>query len=89
MKVAQHFSAGLAFFNPSAPVGTMELRCREPKNGPTSYLSFVPTATNCLFPIDPAINCWATFFYIPPSSALRAMADRPGPANPGFSVTCP
>jgi hypothetical protein len=46
MKVAQHFSAGLAFFNPSVPVGTIEFRCRLPKNGPTSSLSFVPTGTD-------------------------------------------
>jgi hypothetical protein len=50
MKVAQHFSAGLAFLNTSVPAGTIEFRCRPPKNGPMSYFSIVPTGTDGLFP---------------------------------------
>ena len=49
MKVAQHFSAGSAFFNASVPVGTIEFRCHPPKSGPTTYLSIVPTETDRLF----------------------------------------
>ena len=49
MMVAQHFGAGLALFNASVPVGTIEFRCRSPKNGPTSYLSIVPTGTVVFF----------------------------------------
>ena len=50
MKVeAQYFSAGLAFFNASVPVGTIEFRCHPPKSEPTCYLSIVPTGTDRLF----------------------------------------
>jgi hypothetical protein len=34
MKVAQHFSAGLAFLNASVPFGTAEFGGHPPKNGP-------------------------------------------------------
>jgi hypothetical protein len=41
-KVAQHFSAGLAFFNVSVQIGTIELCSLSQKSGPTRYLSIVP-----------------------------------------------
>jgi len=43
------FGAGLAFFDTTVPVGTIDFRCRSPKNGPTSYLSIVPTGTVVFF----------------------------------------
>jgi hypothetical protein len=49
LKVAQHFSAGLAFFDTTVLVGPIDFRCRSPKNGPTSYLSIVPTGTVVFF----------------------------------------
>jgi hypothetical protein len=49
MKVAQHFSAGLAFLNASVPGGTVEFRRDPPKNGPRCYLSIVPSGTDSEF----------------------------------------
>jgi hypothetical protein len=42
MMVAQHFGAGLAFFNASVPVGTIEFRCLPPRNVPTFDLFHPP-----------------------------------------------
>jgi hypothetical protein len=63
MKVAQHFSAGLAFLNASVPWGR---------------LSFVainraifgrPYRDGSVFSdINPALKCWATFIWSPPGS---------------------
>jgi hypothetical protein len=50
MKVAQHFSAGLAFSNASIPIGTIEFRRLPAKNEQACYLSIVPAGTDCLFP---------------------------------------
>jgi hypothetical protein len=38
MKVAQHFSAGLAFFNAFVPAGTIEFGCHTPNKVPNAII---------------------------------------------------
>jgi hypothetical protein len=61
MKVAQHFSAGLAFFNMSVPDRDDRVSCLSLRNVATCKFSIVPCRDGSYFcDIHPAINCWAT-----------------------------
>jgi hypothetical protein len=50
MKVAQHFSAGLVFFDRTVPVGMVVFRCRSPKKWADELSFDRPYRDGHLFP---------------------------------------
>ena len=77
MKVAQHFSAGLASLNASVPEGTVEFRCHGQRTGRHALFDRPWRDGSIFSDINPAINCWATFIAsLPPApSGYGGQAD--------------
>jgi len=61
MKVAQHFSAGLAFLNARVPPGTIEYDLVPATLEAPARLCLSSLRDGVFFNLNPAMNCWATF----------------------------